>query len=664
MRTLLTLVCAACMAATPSVAAEIPQPGGWFVDLTGRNFSYDTARGFAVSKDVAREGLVSVTRRAGREAIMWWEAGGYRPTVEIDGRVLVDGRDIDNVTRVSGFRMDREGSYVRLAIDKGPQAKVRLLQDGEVALTWPRLAVVSVLSYDRSRLVVANFAKDRQQTEFLAYPRGADGRIQDEAERIGVLDDCAMLSAKVVDAGIALQVHCDPDRGSDVYFLDGASGEVSPLLATRADEILAFELHREKGAIPVLTVDGSDSARQLHHAITGTLLSNLGEPMARASDEAGKLSWSQSYRVRVLGRLFKKTQHPVFADLAIGAMGDMLGSRNSLHGIDGSLNPACGWASRIYSTDRRTPVSFLINQAMIVSTLLQTSEDLGGRIPADLAAEIRDTAACLVEAYEPYFNDAVGLYRIPFGAPFRYDGVWAPWNWHMSWAPVLERVGEHASRPDLIVRAYAIVGRFTNTWTTGPEGALWNYWAPEYYSGWSADDRVSVHRPSQKPAAPRRREDINHAGISLLGIAGLRRPLDEALTHGVRRTLDRLLDEGSVLPRDLDGAGPRSPRWLPGAGWDAYATPAMRARYAGLMPGAVSSDQHLAYAELFDPAAPFELRMNLSVCRLSGCDARRDWRFDTIHAFLADNPRFTLRIAPDGHRRTVSREPNHNKKEF
>jgi hypothetical protein len=132
----------------------------------------------------------------------------------------------------------------------------------------------------------------------------------------------------------------------------------------------------------------------------------------------------------------------------------------------------------------------------------------------------------------------------------------------------------------------------------------------------------------------------------------------------VQRTLDRLLEEGSILPRDLDGAGPRSPRWLPGAGWDAFATPAMRARYASLLPGAVSSDQHLAYAELYDPAASFDLRMNLSDCRPTGCTALHDWRFSSIHSFLADNPRFTLRNAPDGNRRTVSREPNHNKKEF
>lgn len=644
MRNLLLLAGAFCAVTVSAFAADKSlSPYGWEISQTGRNFSFDTATGLATSKGVQRAGLVSVTKRAGREAINWWEPGGYRPTITLDGETLIDGRDTSDVSRVSGFRMDRKGSYVRLAINKGPKAKVRLIQDGKVALTWPRLQIVNVLSYDAKQLVVASFNKQRSRTEFFSYPRNADGEINKTSQTIGVLEDCAMLSAKVLTDGIALQVFCNPANGSDIYFLNNKTGEIGPLRATEADDVFGFELHREKGAVSILSISGTTDGRQAYHAITGALLSGLGEPMAQGTDEAGKLSWSETYRLRVLAQLYRKTGHPVFAELANGAMSAILSHTNRALGIGGPFNPSCGWASRIYSTDRQTPVSFMINQAMISSALLQVAEDLGVALDPQLDIAIYENAQCLVRAYEPHFDESAGLYRIPRGAPFRYDGVWAPWNWHMTWAKVLEGVGERTAQTDLVSRSHAIAKAFVESWTLAPEGALWRYWVPAYYDGWSADDRVSVHRPSQKKAAPRRYEDINHAGISLLGLSGLNHRLNPTDVKAVQHTLDRLLAEGSVLPRDLDGNGPRSPRWLPGAGWHAFATQRFDQLYAGLLPGAVSSDQHLAYAQLFDPSAKFELNFELSVCQVNKCATANKWSFGSVKAFLNANPLFSIR---------------------
>ncbi len=627
-----------------SALAETARGGeGWVVSQSGRGFSFNTATGLVTSKGVTYPGLISASRSGGRELLKYWEEGAYRATATLDGQTLIDGYDLEDVARISGFRMDRQGSSVYLRTTKGPKARVELLQDGRKVLEWPRLQIVSVLAYKADALTVSVFDKEAQRTAFFRYRRGSDGGLQTEGQRIGALTGCALLSARVLKHGVGLQVYCDPERGSDILLLDFATGEIQPVAATGADEFFAFELGKQRGTVPVLSVSGSDSARMAFHAVSGALLSNLGEPMARASDEAGKQSWSQSYRTLVLAELFRKSRHPVFAELALGALRATLERQNGSQGINGPYNPSCAWASRIYSTDRRSPVSFMINQAMISGSLLRACEALGDDCPLKLQQAILRNAQCLVDSYEAYFDAQAGLYRIPYGAPFRFDGLWAPWNWQLSWAVVLERVGKSSDRPALVQRAHRIAEGFVRTWEDRIDGAAWRYWVPAYYDGWTAAEKVSLHRPQQKARAPKRYEDINHAGISLLGLSALSYRLGSDEISAVERRLDRLLGEGAVLPRDLDGAGPRSPRWLPGAGWDAYATQTMRRLYTRKLPGSVSSDQHLAYARLYDPVAPFALDLTLQLCEGDACRVSRRWSFETLDTFLSDNPLFSIR---------------------
>ncbi|MEM1198409.1 MAG: hypothetical protein AAGI06_03790, partial [Pseudomonadota bacterium] len=122
--------------------------------------------------------------------------------------------------------------------------------------------------------------------------------------------------------------------------------------------------------------------------------------------------------------------------------------------------------------------------------------------------------------------------------------------------------------------------------------------------------------------------------------------LEKDLSHTIRRavsvTLDRLLDHGSILPRDLDGKGPRTPRWMPGAGWDHFAGGKMRARYASLVPGAASGHKLLAYANLFHPSADFKLQLTLHSCTNEGCEAVKTWTYHSLETLLAANPLFHI----------------------
>ncbi len=634
----------ACAVATLATLSPALAADGYLIEQKGRNFSFNTATGIATHNGVSMQGLNSAARKGEFELNSFWEKGGFRPTVRFGNTTIVDGKGLSDVSRMGGFRFDRTGSYVYIRTVKGPNARVELIHDGQVALQWPRLAVVSVLAYKRDALVISVFEKSQQRTRFYSFAR-ADGTIVPDGRLLGSFEGCALLGAKAARRSIVLEKYCDPENGSDLVSLNMESGQVTPLLFSDADEIFMPQLDRRKGALSALSVSGSPAATMAFHAISGVLLRGLGEPISRASDEAGKQSWAQSYRTLALATLYRKTGHPVFADLATRAMRNTLSVRNADLGIAGTFNPASAWASRIYSIDRRTPVSFQINQAMISGSLLRACELLGVKCPKPLRRRIETNASGLVSSYEQQFENASGLYRIQYGAPFRFDGIWAPWNWQLTWAVLLDRVGHFDNKPHLSVRAGDIAGKFMKTWSQGSGGALWRYWAPSYYQGWRQTDRISQHRPARNAEPePKRFEDINHAGLSLMGLAAIGHRLEADHERALRVTLDRLLDNGAILPRDIDGNGPRTPRWLPGAGWDAFATDKLRARYSKLVPGAASGHQLLAYANLFQPSQPFRLTLTHKRCSVGKCATAETWSYDNLDDFLADNPLF--RISP------------------
>ncbi len=636
------------LAATESASTSIA-PQGWVITQSASGNSYDTASEEVTIKGLTGPGLVAVSHAADQETIIQWEEGGVGTSIDFNGRTIVDGRSLEDVSRLTGFKANRAGNYVYLKTPKGPKARVQLYLNDVKVHEWPRLSIVRILAFKDETLTVSVFDRDTRATQFWQFETAIASPELRTARHVGAVEDCPILKSKVSNDRLLLQLHCKPDNGSDAYSLLLADGALKPLYEGQADALLAqgmlsrtvLKASRPKSgySVPLLLVDGTASARSFFHAVTTTLLKDLGEPMALASDGAGKQSWSQSYRTRALARLYAATGQEVFAALARTAMERTLRQCNENLDVSGNANPPCAWASRIYSTDKTTPISLLINQAMISSSLLESCRDLADSCPPDLRRRIRQNATCLIKAYEKDFDESTQLYRITYGAPFRYDGLWAPWNWQMSWAGVLAHMADET--PSLGVRARGLVDRFTDTWSGDANGALWRYWPEPYYAGWSVEDELSFNRPRQSAKKLPRYEDLNHAGISLLGIktalnteAGLTEPQFDA----VRARLDTLLSSGTVLPRDLDGAGPHSPRWMPGAGWDMARSDLMRERYAGLMPGAHSSDQHLAYAYFFDPAAPFELTLTLADCTGEECLPTKTWRFTSAKAFLAQNP--------------------------
>ena len=630
---------------SPLVAAE----DDWIITNKGTGFSYDTENSVASRKGISKKGLISVSKSKNLMMQSYWQSGAYRATIQYNRKEIVNGYDLSDVSRIKSFRFDKNGSTVYIRTTKGPKAIVELYQNNKPVLSWPRLSLVSILSYRTNDLYLTLYNKQTLANEFWHYSRSPDDGLIADGTKIGEMNACALLGSKVVKTGIALEVYCDASNGSDVKFLDFSTGEIQNIMVTEKDEFLAYSWGKAaKEIIPVYSVAGSQNGRHFYHAFSGSLLKYLGEPMSYASDESGKQSWNQSYRTLTLSSLYKTTSHGVFASLANQAMVNTLEQQNGNLGISGKYNPDCGWASRIYSIDGYQPISFMINQAMISASLIKSCEMLGGQCDQALKKKIDDVAVCLVHENEQWFDQKSNLYRIPYGAPFRYDGIWAPWNWHMMWNTILNHVGEINNDETLVKRAQQIASAFAKSWKISGQGdaqVLWRYWPTQYYEGWEQDDEISISIPRQKAKvmAKQRYEDINHAGISLLGLSFSGYKFTSKQFKSISRTANNVMNSGNILARDMDGEGPISPRWMPGAGWHIFASEKMGELYSHKLPGGVSSDQHLAYALLFNPEAKFNLDLTVSHCIKSECTIQKKWHYQDVQTFLRQNPLLSIK---------------------
>ncbi|MCJ8320636.1 MAG: hypothetical protein MJK12_13440 [Colwellia sp.] len=624
----------------------------WIIKNKANNFSYNTLTQRMTSRDHHQKGLISLARKGSIVLKNYWQEGAYRSTVTFNNAIIIDGFDINDVSRITSFRFDKKGSFVYLRTTKGPKSTVILIENNKEVMFWPRLSKIKIITLQKDYLILSMFDENSQSTSFLKYKRSAKGVVTTNYQVLGKLEGCSILTAKDSLAGILIQSYCQADQGSDVQLLNKKTHQIIAIKTTHQDEILAsFMMNKadkkKKDNIAILTVSGSTSALHLYHAISGSLLKLLGEPMSLASDEAGKQSWSQSYRTLTLAELYWKTNHPVFSTLAVQAMWSTLRQQNQYIGINRTHNPSCAWASRIYSTDSVTPISFLINQAMISNSLINSCKKIDKYCPSDLKSRIRNNAICLVKSYEYLFIENQGLYRIPYASSFRYDGIWAPWNWHITWAAVLRYVASETNDIKLDQRAIKIINSFIRTWefTEEPEPkSLWHYWPMQYYQGWRVEDKISTHRPKQayRPLASQRYEDLNHAGISLLGLYFSNYQLDKPIKTSISNTINSALTYGSLLPRDMNGDGPKNPRWSLAAGWHDYATMELINRYTHQLPSYASTSKHLAYALLSKKAAEFNLQLSLSICTESGCRDDKVWSWDNISDFLNNNPLFSL----------------------
>lgn len=634
-----------CLAALFGLSSLVGEAeSGWIIEIPAKRMMHDTRTGLTKTDFGETRSHEFTARRGGVEASSFWLPGAFRPSISIQGSLIVDGTDPVDVSRVGGFRFADDGSTLFVRTTKGRDAVVELIHNGKTLRTWPRGNAVQIISFDKGEAHFAIFNGDKRHLEIFRINTETGSALFGTAERIARMPGCGLVTGRKRGVMLVLELICKPGHGSDVHVLDLKTGEIRALVSGPGDDMLLPLKTRDRKRIPVLSVAGNANAKFAFHAIKASLLSQLGEPRSVGSDAMGTQSWGVSYRIRALAELAAKTKHNVFADLAVNAMTNVLGQTNKAHGVSGPFNPSCGWASRIYSRDGVEPVSLLVNQAMISGSLLVSCDRLGALCPAELETRIQAVAQCLARHFEPHFDAETGLYRIQYGASFRFDGVWAPWNWQLSWAGVLARIKD---APVLIERSKTLAAKFVKSWQTSDKQALWRYWPDRFFDGWNKGENVSKFLPSKPQRTASRFEDVNHAGISLLAFSDAGNILDHKTRIAGRATLDRLVQQGFAVHRHIDGAGPATPSWIPAAGWHALATDSFRALYSHSVPNASSGPRHLAYALLYDPQEEFRMTLELKQCNAQECVSVSKRTFSSVAKFLRGNDLFMIEHAPD-----------------
>ncbi len=629
MRRMCFLLLKICAASLP-LAAAADEIGPGRLDVPARDLSVDLQTGEITSKGNAGMCLETVARSGGATLTVSKEPGDDFSKVLVNGQSRPWVAEAAGSARLGSLRLSRQGGLSLLRTWKTGDKQIELLQDGEVVRSWKRGTSVRLL---RANAGVFHVMEQRsgENAQLVKYLRSSDP--VGDPERVVLVDFGTCRPERLLlrrDEAWA-QMQCDGSPDAAIYKIPLATGAIGePVLDDPGAEFVT--LPRTSG-LPkgetVAVVSGSASALHFYYAVTGLLLSQTGEARACSSDAEGLQSWNQSYRLRALAALFEKTRASVFSALALKSMRLSLAAQDIRSGNGEAGAPSCGWGSTIYSSEPGSRLHLMINQAMIANALAHGCQALGALCPSVLQADIEDTSHCLANKHEPAFETDTGLYRIEEGADFRFAGTYAPWNWQIAFAELLNRLPDAAMK----ARATEIVRTFTGEWQSDTNGALWRYWPLAYYT----DKGVS-----EKSIDGLRFEDTGHAGISLLSLRAFADGAAGNLLATVRDRFAYLLSFGRNTPRDLDGKGPRGGRWFPSGGWADYASAGQHRMLAKPLPGRNAADTLYAYARLYDPADDFRLKIDVFVCN-DIC--RKEWsrNYPDWSAFLNNNLFFSLK---------------------
>ena len=125
------LFCAATVTfSCTAVRAEHDGSVGWIVTQMASGLSFNSTNGLFKRKSIEKEALISASSVGEHALLQFWEPAAFRPTTMLENNKLVDGYNIDDVSRLRSVRIDKSGSLAYLRSQKGPRTTVDLIQDG------------------------------------------------------------------------------------------------------------------------------------------------------------------------------------------------------------------------------------------------------------------------------------------------------------------------------------------------------------------------------------------------------------------------------------------------------------------------------------------------------------------------------------------------------
>lgn len=618
-----TLSCAAIL-----VLSIAPGQGQETLVVAKSNLRVDLDTGEIASKGEVGQCIEKVAGSSSNRLLVFKNPGDDRSSIQLNGIPQILQPPGEGTSRTSGLQLTRDGSLFHVRTWKSGRKTTELVENGKIVLSWPRGTTVRILRIQADDVLLL-VTEPGQRGKILEHKRDTSGVVDSKAAEIAEFESCSPGAIRIRGDQMLLQMLCRPDSGSTLRSLDLSTGKYQQLMVSERGDMLFAPIDRKgisKSMIPVMEVSGTPGALHFFHAISGLLLSQTGESRACSSDAEGAQSWNQSYRLHALAMLYDKVKHPALAALARKSISLTLQAQNGPKRRVDTSNPACAWGSTIYSKNADSRLSLMINQAVIANALTNGCSLLKEECPSLLRNKIAATNACLADAFEPQFDKTQGLYRIREDISFRHQGAIAPWNWQVSFAALLTNMTD----PRLKARAKLIASRFAREWDFSEGKALWHYWPDAYYR---------EQGPAGAKLKAKRYEDTGHAGISLLAMDAFPHVLSSLDRKAVRATLDDVLANGFEIPRDIDGRGQSSIRWLPAAGWANFSNTKMSNVYSGSVPRAQTPDAVLAYASLFDPGGAFQLSIALSNCAET-CRPTKVYEYSDTQAFMENNPFF------------------------
>ncbi|MBV6633040.1 MAG: hypothetical protein KI792_08420 [Alphaproteobacteria bacterium] len=604
---LASVVAAVFITAAPPASAQtlISQHTGAEVDLV---------TGLITKHRISRPGLEAVINRPKHQAIIEWRAGDFRPTITINDQILIDGADTNDVSRIGSFRLRRDGSYAYVRTTKTRGDTTDIVQDGDTVISLPYGTQVSIIEFNANRLITSRWRSKELETLIELYAVGNDGRVAPSATHQWRLVDCATGTIRIRQNTLFAEAYCNHTDKPQLISLP-LQPNAKPQFITGSEDVFIWGSGpKDQPGVRALKLEGSPETRAMFHALAGLTMGQLGEPRALASDEAGTLSWSQSYRLRALALLYQKTGDEVFALLEAQAIDRILGQTNHQlqitadHGL-----PAHGWATRIYSSNQRTPIAHAVNLGMIGMALIEACGGIEEYCDPALMGRLEQSARSIIRFFSAQVDADTGLYLIPANIPFRFAGEVAPWNWQMAMAGFLAQAGQMFDQSSWTGDANKLVTSFLSSHEVEEGHQLWRYW----------------------PARTSNRfEDVSHAGISILGLASAGHQNRLQASGPLSKTLTTVASQGFFPARDIDGEGPRDPRWLPAGGWAHLDNKAMKHLFASRMPGWNAADTLFSYAVYAKQASDTRLTLHHQHCSQAGCTTNQVETISDLTAFM------------------------------
>lgn len=294
--------------------------------------------------------------------------------------------------------------------------------------------------------------------------------------------------------------------GNKIYSMTRFDGKTMAIetIVENEPSMLSFQKCTDSDASFIDFVDCPQNEKYLFHAIREYM---KGDAFAFGNDFRGRIAWNESYRLRGLCELYKKTGNAAVKKSCNKIVSGIMNSRNRLTGVpEDEWNPNSLWASKSYSIGN-APVSIIVENCETLSALLYACNE-----GAVNSREVVTTAKEAFEYYDQWYKD--GHYYLPYSFPMSFDGILVPWNWQNAMAEVCLGLYVETGEQKYLTRCNELISTFKAEWVESGDRIYWHYWPVSFYQGWT-DDGKSKNTPSLAQQEDNLYEDASHAGISV-----------------------------------------------------------------------------------------------------------------------------------------------------